>query len=378
MFLLVAVLYALMGLLDYARGRVLARFGARFQTALDDRVFDAVLRRSILPKFRASPAEGLCDLETIQSVFTSPAMLALFDVPWTPLFVAAVFVLHPFLGWLAVLGGGALITLTLLNNSLTKQRVGGAQAASAQANGFAEQTRGASEIVLSQGMQAHMRDRWQGLRESAQENTVAASDWTGAFTAFTKTFRLFLQSAILALGAWLVLDNQMTGGGIVASSVLLGRALAPIEQSIGQWALVQKALSGWKSLSELLRTTPPEEHRHLLPAPKPALWVYGITVIAPGAKQPTLTGLRFGVAPGQALGIIGRSGSGKSTIAKALLGLIPVASGEIRFGGATLDQYGSETLGRFIGYFVMQVGATLRMSLLCFLTVENRPVNAEQ
>lgn len=355
LFGLVAALYLMMGLLDYARGRLLARFGARFQSALDARVFDAVLRRSVLPKFRAAPAGGMRDLEHIQAVFSSPAMLALFDVPWTPLFVAAIFVLHPLLGWMALAGGGFLIAVTLANNALTRRKAAEAQTASQYANGFAEQARGGSEVVLSQAMKLNVMERWQSMRLAAQTQTIGASDWTGVFTTLTKTFRLFLQSAILALGAWLVLNLEMTAGGIVASSVLLGRALAPIEQTIGQWAQMQKAIAGWKALAELLHATPPLGERHKLPKPVPHLHIKALTAIAPGAKQPTLSGIQFYLAPGQALGIIGKSGSGKSTLAKVMLGLIPPAAGEVRLGGATLDQYGPDALGQFIGYLPQTV-----------------------
>lgn len=355
LFLLVGILYALMALLDYARGRVLARFGARFQTELDVRVFHAVLKRSLMPKFRAQPASGLRDLETIQSLFTSPAMLALFDVPWTPLFIAAIFIFHPILGWMAVAGGVILITITLLNNMLTKRKTQEAQAAAQLANNFAEQSRTSGEIVRAQGMTSSILLRWNGLRENALEQTIHSSDWTGLFSAMTKSFRLFLQSAMLAVGAWLVLQGEMTAGAMIAGSILLGRALAPIEQSIGQWPLVQRSMSGWKALIELLSETPPDDEAIALPKPDARLSVQKVTAFAPGTKEATLSNVSLGVSPGEAIGIIGRSGSGKSTLAKAMLGLIPPVSGEIRLGGATLSQYDPDDLGNFVGYLPQNV-----------------------
>ena len=355
LFLLVGLLYGLMGLLDYARGRVLARFGARFQTALDGRVFAAEMKRAILPANRAAPASGLRDLETVQSVFTSPLMLALFDAPWTPLFMAAIFIFHPILGWMAIGGAATLIVVTLLNNALTRQRAREAQSASQHAQTFAEQTRMATEIVRSQGMSRTMASRWHMMRDRALDETIKASDWTGLFAALTKTFRLFLQSAMLAAGAFLVLRNEMTAGAMIASSILLGRALAPIEQSIGQWPLIQRALNGWKLLGELLRESALEESTMKLPRPAAALNLHGLTVFAPGSKQPTLSQISFALSPGQALGVIGKSGSGKSTLAKTILGLCPPAAGEIRLGGATLDQYHPDDLGSFIGYLPQQV-----------------------
>lgn len=355
LFLLVGVLYGLMGLLDYARGRVLARFGARFQTALDSRVFAAEMKRAILPQNRAAPASGLRDLETVQSVFTSPLMLALFDVPWTPLFITAIFIFHPLLGWMAIAGAAVLIVVTLLNNALTRQRAREAQGASQFAQAFAEQSRIATEIVRSQGMTGIMAERWHMMRDRALDQTIKASDWTGLFSALTKTFRLFLQSAMLAVGAWLVLRGEMTAGAMIAGSILLGRALAPIEQSIGQWPLIQRSLNGWKMLGELLKDTLPEEETMKLPKPAAALSLRGMTVFAPGSKQPTLSQINLAVSPGQVVGIIGKSGSGKSTLAKTILGLMTPAAGEIRLGGATLDQYAPDDLGAFVGYLPQQV-----------------------
>lgn len=355
LFLLVGVLYALMGLLDYARGRVLARFGARFQTELDDRVFDAVLKRSLLPKYRAAPATGLRDLETMQSMFTSPAMLALFDVPWTPIFIGAIFIFHPLLGWMAIGGGAFLVVITLLNNWLTRRKTNEARTASQYAQGFAEQARYSSEIVRSQGMSRAISDRWHGMRETALEQTLNASDWTGLFSALTKSFRLFLQSAMLAVGAWLVLKGELTAGAMIAGSILLGRALSPIEQSIGQWPLVQRSVSGWKALRELLEKTPPDDDAIRLPKPEARLMLNNLSVYAPGAVQPTLSNVSFNLPPGEVLGLIGKSGSGKSTLAKTLLGLIPAVSGEVRLGGATLDQYDPDDLGSFIGYLPQHV-----------------------
>lgn len=355
LFLLVGALYALMGLLDYARGRVLARFGAQFQTELDDRVFDAELTRSLSSADRNAPATGLRDLEVMQSVFTSPAILALFDLPWTPLFIAIIFVFHPWLGWLAIFGGAILIVITAMNNWLTRRKTLAAQSASHAANGFSEQTRQGSDVVHSQGMRAAIMDRWLSLRDVSLEQTITASDLTGLFSAMIKSFRMFLQSAMLAAGAWLVLKGELTGGAMIAGSIMLGRALAPIEQSIGHWPLVQRALAGWKSLGELLQAVPPPPGTIVLPRPEAKLNVKGLSVLAPRTRQVLLKNISFSVLPGQAIGVIGKSGSGKSTLAKSIMNLVPSAAGEIRLGDATLDQYDRDDLGQFLGYLPQQV-----------------------
>lgn len=355
LFVLVALLYGLMAMLDFARGRIVARFGARFQSELDERVFDATLRRALHPRARSIPATALRDLESIQNLCSSPVLLAVMDIPWTPVFLAAIFLFHPLLGWLAVAGGGLLIAIALLNQALTHRKVAAAQAASARASAFSEQARQAAEVVRSQGMQADIAARWQKQRTDALRQTIGASDWTGSFSSLTKSLRLFLQSAMLALGALLVLRNELTPGAMIAGSILLGRALAPIEQAIGQWPMVQRARTAWSSLSQFLDATPPEAPRIRLPVPKAQLDAKSLTVVPPGADKPTLRNVTLTLEPGKALGVIGKSGSGKSTLAKALLGLWQPAAGEIRLGGAALDQYDSNDLGRHIGYLPQEV-----------------------
>ena len=355
LFLLVALLYALMAMLDFARGRIVARFGARFQSQLDERVFDATLRRSLYPQARSAPATALRDLESIQNLCSSPVFLAVMDIPWTPVFLAAIFLFHPLLGWLAVTGGALLVIIALLNQALTHRKVAAAQAASAKANAFSEHARQAAEVVRSQGMQEDVTLRWLSQRSNALSQTIAASDWTGSFTSLTKSLRLFLQSAMLALGAWLVLQNEMTPGAMIAGSILLGRALAPVEQAVGQWGVIERARSAWTSLNKFLDQTPPEVARTKLPVPAANLKAKSLTVIPPGSNTPTLRNVTLSLEPGKALGVIGKSGSGKTTLAKALLGLWPPAAGEIRLGGATLDQYDATDLGRHIGYLPQQV-----------------------
>ncbi|MEM1006086.1 MAG: type I secretion system permease/ATPase [Pseudomonadota bacterium] len=355
LFLLVGLLYALMAMLDYARGRIVARFGAKFQSSLDERVFDGTMRRSLFPQVRSAPATALRDLESVRTLFASPVFLALMDIPWTPIFIAAIFLFHPLLGWLAVAGGTLLVIIALLNQILTHRKVAEAQVASGRANAFAEQARQAAEVVRSQGMQGDVAQRWMAQRGTALSQSISASDWTGSFTSLTKSLRLFLQSAMLALGAWLVLRNEMTAGAMIAGSILLGRALAPVEMTVGQWGLIERARTAWTNLGKFLDATPPEPAKTKLPVPKAHLVAKGLTVVPPGLQKPTLRNASVQLEPGKALGVIGKSGSGKTTLAKAMLGLLPPAAGEIRLGGATLDQYAPDDLGRYIGYLPQQV-----------------------
>jgi ATP-binding cassette subfamily C protein len=266
---LVALLYVMFGILDWARGRVLARAGAQLQSDLDERVFKAVLKLPPQPGAGSKAQTGLRDLEAVQRLMTSPALFAVCDIPWTPLFAVAIFIFHPLLGYLAIAGGALLIAMTFINQAVSKRGVIDAHIKSARADGFADGVSNDSEAVQGLGMRGAVMSRWRKTRDESLELNIKSSDLTGGFTSFTKAFRLFLQSAMLALGAYLVLQNELTPGAMIAGSILMGRALAPIEMAIGQWSLVTRARRGgliclvcWKSFQM-------SHHALRCPAPKP-------------------------------------------------------------------------------------------------------------
>ncbi|SHE32921.1 type I secretion system ABC transporter, PrtD family [Loktanella atrilutea] len=352
---LVAFLYGMMGILDFVRGRVMGRLGARFQARLDRRVFAASLMAQTLNRVPQEARTGLRDLEAVQRLITSPALMAVFDVPFIPLFFAGIFVFHMDLGLLALAGGAVLIVVALANQMTTKKPLEAANAASFQSEALGAQIRGESEMVHALGMRGAAFDRWQIARGASLDASIGAADSAGTFTAMTRTFRLFLQSAMLGLGALLVLQGEMTAGAMIAGSILMGRALAPIEMIVGQWAVFQKGREGWARLSLLLGSVPEEEARTALPAPRAILSAESVTVVPPGEQQASLRLISFDVKPGQAVGVIGTSGAGKSTLARALTGVWRPAGGKIRLDGAALDQYDADTLGKHIGYLPQRV-----------------------
>ncbi|MFO6466240.1 type I secretion system permease/ATPase [Jannaschia sp. KMU-145] len=353
--ILVAFLFLMMGILDHIRGRITARVGARFQSLLDGRVFQAHLRRTAGRSGGGGSRAPLRDLEAVQRLMSSPVFLALFDVPWTPLFLAAIFVFHPWLGFLALTGGAVLVAIAILNQWLTAGPIADASRASAHAELTAHQLAADAELVQSLGMQKAAFARWIEARRVSLEQSISTSDRSGLFTVTTKTLRLFLQSAILGLGAYLVLQNELTAGAMIAASILMGRALAPVEMVIGQWQVVQAARKGRAAVISLLSQVPPDTPHTPLPAPEARLLADGIVVVPPGETRPTLRGVSFSVAPGQALGVIGPSGAGKTSLAKAITGVWPVAAGKLRLAGATLDQYDPDILGKHIGYLPQTV-----------------------
>ncbi len=349
-----AFLFLMMGILDHARGRVLARAGARLQARLDTRVLRAILTRAIAPSERARPAMGLRDLEAIQRFASGTGPFAFFDAPWTPVFLCVLFLFHWMLGVLAVFSGCLLLLLALINQTRTGRLQGELGEATARSQHFVEQMRAGSETVRGLGMEEAVVARSSELRDQFLERAMAASDRSGFFGVTTKTLRLFLQSMMLGLGAWLAIQGQVTFGVIIAASILLGRALAPIDQAVGQWPLLQQVLAARRSLGRLLEETPPERPRTGLPRPRALLEVQGVTVAAPGARVPAVRGATFRLEPGQAAGIAGPSASGKSTLARALAGVWRPAAGSVRLDGAELDQYGA-ALGRYIGYLPQEV-----------------------
>lgn len=353
--ILVVGLFLAMGVLDFVRGRVMAIVGARFQDRLDRRVFSAAMQIAAVAPNDKEAAIAQRDLEAIRSFLASPVLLALMDMPWAPFFMAAVFVFHPYLGWLAVAGSAVLVAVTWLNQTLSRRPQAESGQASAQSERFSDQMKTEAETLQALGMSGAGFDRWQVTRQKALRQAIVAAGVTGAFGTITKTFRLFLQSAMLGLGAWLVLQNQLSSGAMVASSILMGRALAPIELVVGQWSLVHRYAEAWQRLSLLLSRVPEAIVRTALPRPRAILEVDALTVAPPGEQTPILRMVSFRLDPGQAVGVIGTSGAGKSTLARALTGVWRPLSGKIRLDGATLDQYDPDMLGRLIGYLPQRI-----------------------
>ena len=289
---IVAFLFLMMGLLDHARARVLARAGARFQARLDPRVLGAILTRAGRSAgARSAPATGLADLEAMQRFASGPGPFAFFDAPWTPVFLFVLFTFHWLLGLLAVGSGVLLLVLALLNQARTGRLQAEAGEASARAFHFVEQVRAGGETVRGLGMREAAIARTGVLRGEALSHTLAASDRGGAFTATSRTLRLFLQSMMLGLGAWLAIHAEVTPGIMIAASILLGRALAPIDQAVAQWPVLQRALEGRRSLARLLRETPEEPVRTPLPAPEALVEAAQLVVTPPGAEAPSVRGV---------------------------------------------------------------------------------------
>ncbi|QYX56606.1 type I secretion system permease/ATPase [Roseovarius sp. SCSIO 43702] len=345
--MLAAFLFAMMALLDWSRGRIMARIGARFHDALRDRLFDAMLG----PRGTAP----VRNLEAVQRVIVSPVMLALFDLPWVPVFLLGIWIFHPWLGILAIAGGMTLVAVSALHQLALRGPAADAMAAQRRADLAADRLSEAGDTVRGLGMREGARRRWRDAADAALRGQVGVADLGAGFGSLTRAIRLFLQSAMLGLGALLVLGGELGPGAMIAGSILLGRALGPVEQVIGQWSALDQARRGWRGLAQALGDTPPEGATLALTRPAARLDVQQASIAAPGAVRAALRGLSVSVRPGEVLGVIGPSGAGKSSLARGLTGLWPVVAGKIRLDGAPLDRYAGDRLGRLVGYLPQRV-----------------------
>ncbi|HSX73155.1 MAG TPA: type I secretion system permease/ATPase [Shinella sp.] len=353
--ILLVAFYAIMGVLDHMRGRIAARIGARFQAKMEMRVFRIAIDRTMLASQGINASTALRDLDSVQRTLASPAVFTIFDIPWTPVFVVIIFIFHPLLGVVGVVGGLILVALTWLNQNGTKADQEKALNTTRLSEEMTTTLQRESDTVRALGMRGSTAMRWKDLREGALLSNIHYSDQNGFYSTTSKQFRIFLQSAVLGVGAWLAIQGHISAGAMLASSIIVGRALAPIEQLIAQWSLIQRAMQGWKGLSALLDRVPPEPLRTTLPKPRAILEVQNISVVPPGERMPTLRNLSFELKPGQALGVIGQSASGKSTLARVLTGIWPPAAGKVRLDGASLEQYGTDGLAEHVGYLPQDV-----------------------
>jgi len=347
-------LYLLGGLLEWVRSQVMIRMSNGLDARLGPRLYDAAFARG-LRQADANPAQVLGDLATLRQFLTGPGLLALLDAPWLPLFVVLAFLFHPWFGLLALGGALLLFALALWNDLATRAGMAEANRLNVASARYMNATLQNAEAIRALGMLAALRGRWNALQQRAVAAQAQASERGGRINALSRGVRTGLQSLSLGLGALLVLDDQISAGLMIATSILLGRALAPVELAIGSWRQMGNARSSYQRLTRLLEEFPPEPARMSLPAPRGQLAVEGLSVLPPGASKSVLDGIHFALAPGEALAIIGPSASGKSSLARALVGIWPPARGAVRLDGAELEQWPADALGPHLGYLPQDI-----------------------
>ena len=356
--LLMFGLYTINGLLEFIRARIMSRVGTRLDKSLTPRVFAAV---QILPLKSRGGGDGmqpLRDLDSVRNFMSGMGLTALFDLPWIPIYLAFVYILHPTLALVATAGALALVALTIITEYRSSQPLKAAGLAGGQRMALAETARRNAESIHAMGMSQHIGARYQAINDDYLGHQLKASDAAGGIGNVTKAIRMLLQSAVLGLGAYLVIHNELSAGAIIAASITVSRALAPIESAISHWKSFVSARISAKRLGDLLLAAGDSDENVIeLPPPRSTLNVEQLVVAPPGQREPVVKGVTFALESGDALGVIGPSGSGKSSLARAIVGVWQPATpaSAVRLDSAALDQWTPERLGRHIGYMPQEV-----------------------
>lgn len=352
---IVVVLYAFQGLFDALRGRLLVRIADRLDQALSPRIYDALVGLQLQVPISGRYAQPLRDLDTIRAFLSGSGPTALFDLPWLPFYIAICFAFHFWLGVTALAGAVILAAITLLTELVSQRPVEEAARHSSKRNRMAENGRRNADVITVMGMGPHLRRRWQDENRAFTREQRRASDVSSGFGVLSKVLRMMLQSGILAVGAWLVINEQATPGIIIAGSILSARALAPVDLAIANWKGFIGARQSRRRLQKTLALLPDAPDRMDLPAPSRALSVDRISALPPETTEAVLRDVTFTLEAGTGLGIIGASGSGKSSLARLLVGIWHPARGAIRLDGATPDQWPAAALARHIGYMPQSI-----------------------
>ena len=332
----------------------MVRLGILFSTLARSHLFDAVLRGNLLQPGRGH-TQALRDLDTIREFLTGSGLISFCDAPWVPIFVAGCFILHPWYGYIATAGAVLIFCFAIANELLTRGHLKAASTNAVAAGSYAAATFRNAEVLHAMGMLSGLRHRWLKRQDEGLLLQAAASDRAGHLVAASKFTRAFLQVAILGTGAYLSIEHESTPGAMIAASIIMGRALAPVEIAVANWKGFVATRSAYDRIKTLLGILPEEIDKMPLPAPEGHLSVENVIAVPPGAKDPVLRGVSFTMRPGEVLGILGPSAAGKSSLARVLVGVWPTSIGKVRVDGAELKHWDPERLGKHIGYLPQDV-----------------------
>jgi ATP-binding cassette subfamily C protein len=347
-------LYLFMGVLELIRTRIMIRVGALYDEEMRMPVFERVLMHAVA-KTPGVGTQPLRDLDQVRQFVSGPGPFSLFDMPWVPIYVAVNYLLHPWLGYMSAAGALLLFVLALASELLARTGSSAATQAAMKAHVLAEEAAGSAEVLKSMGMQDNCARRWSKEYQETIEHQSRGADRASVVGAASKVLRLVLQSAALALGAYLAIQGEITAGVIIAASTIMSRALAPVEQAIGHWRGYLAYRKAQERLERLMVQSEPPTGRMQLPTPRGELALENVVVMAPQTMRPLLNGITFALKPGGCLGVVGPTGAGKSCLARAIVGAWPIARGAIRLDRATLDQWPPDQLGQNVGYVPQEV-----------------------
>jgi len=353
LFVLVIGLYFFMGVLDLIRSRVLTRVGHRLDSALGREAFLSAIA-SPVGRVTGPKSDPVRDVDQLRNFLSSSGITALFDMPWMPIYIAIVFAIHPALGLLAVIGAVVLFIIALATDRVARPLLRTSGSLSVERNGIVSAGARNSEAVVGMGMQSAMGGVWDRVNDKFLDANARAADTVGLSSVASKVFRLFLQSAMLALGAYLAVHEYITPGAMIAASIIMARGLQPVESAVQNWRQMLAAQQSYRRLKEDAQKPLPPTLLDL-PTPHRTFTVDNLSVVPPGSTTPTLLDVRFNARAGAAVGVIGPSGSGKSTLARALVGVWPAARGAVLLDGAPLIQWSEDARSRHIGYLPQDV-----------------------
>ncbi|MBU4518082.1 MAG: type I secretion system permease/ATPase [Gammaproteobacteria bacterium] len=368
--------YLLMNGLEFVRSFVLIRVGAQLDMKLNKRVYTASFEQN-LKKSGGNAGQALQDLTTIRQFLTGNSLFAFFDAPWFPMYLLVIFLFDWILGVFAVGGTIILVILAYVNEVVSRKPLAEANGMAVTAGALATNNLRNAEVIQAMGMLPNLMSRWFKLHGRFLQLQAEASEKAGIVTATSKFVRISLQSLILGLGALLALENRITPGMMIVGSILMGRALAPVDQLINVWKGWSSTRSAYQRLSELLASNPARREGMPLPKPLGNLSLEGVTAVPPGSNMPALRNLSLTVAAGDVVGVIGPSGSGKSTLARLLVGVWPAAAGKVRLDGADVFQWNKAELGPYVGYLPQDIelfGGTVAENIARFGEVDSLKV----
>ena len=352
---LAGALYLLQGVLDAIRGRVLLRIGTSLDESLSGRVYDAVIRLPLKTRGVGNGLQPVRDLDQLRGFLSSPGPAALSDLPWMPFYVFVCYLFHPWIGIAAAAGAIVLFCLTLVTEAATRRPARMAANLASSRHALAEASRRNAEVLQALGMGHRLAARWGETNQAYLRSQARTADIAGGLGSLSRVLRMLLQSLVLGLGAYLVIVGEATAGIIIASAILVSRAVAPVELAITHWRGFVAARQSWHRLSELLALLPKSEEPLALPPPRTRLDVEGVSAVPPGERRVVLQEVSFALEAGAGLGVIGPSAAGKSSLARLLVGVWAPARGKVRLDGAALEQWSPERLGGHIGYLPQDV-----------------------
>ena len=374
--LIVIVLFVTMGLLEVVRSRVLVKFGNRFANILSNRIFESTFELAN-KKPEAASSRLMGDFTQLRQFLTGNGLFAFFDAPWIPIYIIVLFLFHPYFGFFAIFAAIILVAITFLNEYTTKEKMDNANTLNRDSMMQLEANIRNAEVINAMGMKTNVRKKWEEKYFGFLNAQNDASNKAGIWSNLSKTLRMFFQSMILGLGAYLAVNMELSAGMMIAGSIIMGRALAPLDLMIATWKGFSGARMSYKRIDQLLKDFPKNKEYMELPAPKGFISVEGVYAKPPASNKYTLENLNFSVNKGDILGVIGASAAGKSTLARIILGVWPVQIGTVRIDGADISQWDREHLGKYIGYLPQDIelfSGTISENIARFNEVDSQKV----